>query len=247
MTNAEQELVGHNARFLSGAYGLDVVLEYTGLLLDYDSWDVPLLENAKEDLGPSLACCLGDAWRRLYITYVDDTKCRLFDACHTNGVPHFSKEKMTRVAEQMRDMSSVCEECVDPDWTGVLLPLFQRAPFRAYTLLTTALLCLRVTTTAVERGHLPGAESKPAKARGRALTAEMLGITTYLTTLSNDARVLTDSVTADVLRAHRMSTHAYSQLRSALTVNTASQRIIAKLICKQHFSGMLSRRTRAPW
>ena len=253
LTDAEVGIIPHNARFLSGSYGRDVVAEYTLLLANFESWNLPLGDAAEEQVSPFLAICLVDSWRRCFATYIKDTKFEVFAACQiAEGVPNFCAQQVRAVAARLRAKMEACEVCVDPDWTGVLLELMESQPARAYRIPVSVLIALRVQSSAVERAHLPAEETKPARARGRAKTAEELAVSTYLHHASADAMNLNTAVQRSIATKYKLSQQAFCKLQRLVAVGTGQKtsdllKAAAKLDSGKGKAGKAVKRKTSRW
>jgi hypothetical protein len=228
MSPAELQAFKRNCRFANADYGYDVVIEYTELLTNFNSWDVPLPFEERAKLAPHLACSLGNAWRRLVFRFLEK-RWQLFNICHDDQMlPVFNERRIDEAVATFRNLGNVCAGCLDIDWTVPVLDLCRVSKRRCHRLLVQVLTHLHVAGAIVERAHVPAEESKPGKARGSGLSAEALSTNTYLDSAAQESAAATSAATSRILKDSGMAPQSYFKLREGLTLGLGTAAKVVK-------------------
>ena len=129
------------------------------------------------DLAHAVRNAMGSAWRRLCVPF-DRPRFKIFVACHMQGQSVFDVAHISRVVDPILALQADCPQCVDSEFISkILLALASRQGHRmrgVVDLLASILMVLRMSSVSVERARLPAEESKPARARGRAMEISTL-------------------------------------------------------------------------
>ena len=139
----------------------------------------------------------------------------IFGMCHEEGRWDYNLARLEVVCEKLRAKQIECSECIDKSLTSVLLPVAVTQPRRVHGLLSDMLRALKVGASTVERAHLPAEETKPGKARGRALACENLAQVAYQSFVVADAQSLTAAVEGIELAKRGVTMNAYRKVLPA--------------------------------
>jgi hypothetical protein len=207
-----------NSVIISGERGWQVVAGYTEALLDFkaSAWRaLPVNDEEQFNSALLMLCAMASAWRRLCVPF-DQPRFKIFAACHMQGQSVFDVAHISRVVDPILALQAGCPQCVDSEFTSKILPaLASRQGHRmrgVVDLLASILMVLRMSSVSVERAHLPAEESKPARARGRAMEISTLSSHTYRRFARDEHHVVHDKVREKVLQEHGLSRMQFSSL-----------------------------------
>ena len=208
-----------NSEILSGKRGNDVLVAFTEALEDFRSaaWKgLPLSDDVRFESACHMLCALGSAWRRL-CDFADQPRFRIFDVCHIGGKQVFDSNHIKRVIDPLVALQAICEDCIDREFTGKLLPPLRSGQLplmrEAVSLLADILTCLRASSVSVERAHLPAEESKPTRSRGRAMEIKTVAAHTYRRFVREEHGLVHQQVLHKVLAGAGLS---YTQFSACL-------------------------------
>ena len=179
VAKAREKAIEANLYIISGQAGLNLLSDYTRYFYfdspDWAGWR--LNHDEKFDTCNDAIMIMQDAYYRL-IFRMDDPKFRVFEVCRVSADDEDHVMTARSNVAAIRQQKIRCSKCVDDTFTGPWLDrLFDRGratAARAIDSLKETCAVLRCTSTLVEKKHLVGQESKPAK-RGVAIKADEVG------------------------------------------------------------------------
>ena len=223
-----------NAKIVSGTFGRTILAEYFALVDNFTSagWTgcSILDQRDRANLAPALCCSAGDAWRRIEFAFEMDPRWESFQTCHYEFQPQYNVARIHELVNTFEETKAACPEHYDDAWTTEVVKLLRVSPARGWKLMTSALLLLRLVSTAVERAHLPAEETRPSRARGRGLTPEMVALNTYITYATLHGKEVSSAVTEEVLKSKGLSNDLYSKFHRGSQITTQSEAQVSRAL-----------------
>lgn len=217
-----------NMAFVAGINGRAVVEAYTDMIVDFSDhrWHTPRMPEAyKLQTALSATRSLMSAWRRL-VFYFEDARFQLFKACTPDQGDSFTYDSahvdstMTSVQQRF----SSCPACLDSSFAQEMLRMWSRYALHAYQMLSGIRQHMCIGSGVVERVHLLGQELKPAKSRGVAVCARVLGERTYIKSAVQERKQKRDLVHEHVLGQYGISLKRFHAMSRAFRLGGARRK-----------------------